>query len=78
MVSGKISLMDDFTQKFTIRLTDRGLVIQGRDGARLAFNPVEALMLLDILKNEESALKQMAQEASPLPMRVRFKSSSDE
>ena len=64
--------MERITEKFIIDLTDTGLVIQSGDGTRLEVNPVEALMLLDILKNEESALKRMADKASPSPMRIRF------
>ena len=60
------------TQKFTIQVTDSGLVIQEGENTRLEFSPVEALMLLDILKNEESAIKRMAEKATPFPARIRF------
>jgi len=38
----------------------------------VSFTPTEALMLLDILKNEEEKLKLLAEQASPLPIRIRF------
>lgn len=68
-----MSKMKEIKQKYTIRVSERGFVIQKGDEIRLEFTPVEALMLLDILKNEESVLKGMAEKASPLPMRIRLK-----
>ncbi|MBW1804553.1 MAG: hypothetical protein JRJ85_27960 [Deltaproteobacteria bacterium] len=70
--------MEEIKQKYIIRVTERGLtergfVIQKGDETRLEFTPVEALMLLDILKNEESAIKLMAEKATPLPTRIRFR-----
>jgi len=53
-------------EKFTIEITKIGLVITGEKGDRLEFSAGEALMLLDILKNEEVELRKMADEASPL------------
>jgi len=53
-------------EKFTIEITKIGLVITGEKGGRLEFSAGEALMLLDILKNEEVELRKMADEASPL------------
>ena len=53
-------------EKFTIEITEIGLVISGEKGDRLEFSAGEALMLLDILKNEEVELRKMADEASPL------------
>jgi hypothetical protein len=47
-------------------------VIRREPVGRLEVNPVEALMLLDILKNEECALRRMADEASSSSMRIRF------
>lgn len=58
--------------KFTIEITPTGMDILGREGISLTFSPLEALMLLDILKHEEQNLRKMANEASPLPMRIRF------
>lgn len=57
-------------EKFTIKMTKDGLVIRGEHGTSLDFSAVEALMLLDILKEEEPALRRMADEASPLPVRI--------
>lgn len=53
-------------EKFTIEITEIGLVITAEKGDRLEFSAVEALMLLDILKNEEAELRKMADAASPL------------
>lgn len=38
---------------------------------RLEFTAGEALMLLDILKNEESELRKIADEAPPMPIKIR-------
>ena len=62
--------MEGETEKFTITVAEDGLVIQSGDGMNLRFTASEALMLLDILKNEEQKLKQMAEEASPIKMGV--------
>ena len=63
--------MQDFREKFTISLTDQILVITDETGITLRFRPGEALMLLDILKNEEPELRRLAEEASPIPLRIR-------
>ena len=63
--------MDKFTEKFTIRVTDHGVTITGKEGNSLEFNAGEALMLLDILKNEESELRKRAEEASPLSVEIK-------
>lgn len=63
--------MEGMNEKFTIAVEETGLVILGRDGSRMQFNPVEALMLLDILKDEEERLKKMARDASPISMEIR-------
>jgi hypothetical protein len=68
-----MSHMEEIKQKYTIRVTETGFVIQKGDEIRLDFTPVEALMLLDILKNEESAIKRMAEKATPFPSRMRIK-----
>lgn len=60
------------TERFTIRVTDQGLLIRDHGGKELRFTPSEALMILDILKNEEEALERMARESSPLPIRMLF------
>jgi hypothetical protein len=59
-------------EKFTIEITDTGMDIISREGISLSFSPIEALMLLDILKHEEENLRKMADKASPLPMRFHF------
>jgi len=58
--------MIEMEEKFTIAVEEKGLVIVGADGSRIRFTAGEALMLLDILRNEEAGLKKMAQEASPI------------
>ncbi len=63
--------MPECTERFTIQVSDRGLEIRGRDGSGVTLSPSEALMLLDILKDEASELARLADEASPLPMRIR-------
>ena len=57
-------------EKFTIKVTDSGVVVIGEKGNRLEFSAGEALMLLDILKNEEVALRKMADAASPMPVKI--------
>jgi hypothetical protein len=59
-------------EKFTIEFTDTGMDITGAEGISLIFSAVEALMLLDILKQEEENLRKMADKASPLPVRFHF------
>lgn len=55
--------MEGITEKFTIKITDSGFVILNGEEKGLHLTPVEALMLLDILRNEESKLRKMAEEA---------------
>jgi hypothetical protein len=57
--------MERFTEKFTIRVTDSGVLVMDQKGRCLSFTAGEALMLLDILTNEEAKLKAMAGKASP-------------
>jgi hypothetical protein len=59
----------DVKEKFTIEMTDRGMKIYSGEGLSLQFDAGEALMLLDILRQEESRLREMADNASPLPLR---------
>jgi hypothetical protein len=63
--------MDESTEKFTIKVTDHGVVIAGKEGNSLEFSASEALMLLDILKNEESGLRKRSEEASPLSLKIK-------
>jgi hypothetical protein len=63
--------MEGTTEKFTIEITEGGLVIAGEKGVSLEFTTGEVLMLLDILTKEEKRLRNMAQEASPAPIKIR-------
>jgi hypothetical protein len=64
--------MKSIKEKFTLKVTDAGFTILAKDGTRLDFSAGEALMLLDVLKNEELELKKIAEESSPLPIRFNF------
>ena len=57
-------------EKFIFEVTDDGLDIFSKGERVLHFTAGEALMLLDILQTEEANLKRMADEASPLPIRI--------
>jgi hypothetical protein len=57
-------------EKFTITITDRGVLVTGENETRMEFSAGEALMLLDILKNEEIELRKMAESASPLSLNI--------
>ena len=59
--------MSKKVEKFTIEVKDTGVMIHSGEGQSLFFTPIEALMLLDILKAEEVKLKTLAEEKSPLP-----------
>ncbi len=58
-------------EKFTIKVTDKGVEVISELGNRMEFSAVEALMLLDILKNEELELKKMAEATSPLSLNLK-------
>jgi hypothetical protein len=58
-------------EKFTIKITKDGLLVHGEQGISMDFSALEALMLLDILRREETTLRRMADEASPLPVPIR-------
>ena len=62
--------MENMTEKFSITITDSGEVIISDQEKTLHFTAGEALMLLDILKSEESKLRTMADEASPMPIEL--------
>ena len=62
--------MEGIIEKFSIEIKGSGVYITGRDGKRLHFTAGEALMLLNILKNEEEELKRMSGEASPIPIKL--------
>jgi hypothetical protein len=57
-------------QRFIIQMTDEGMEISSGKGRRLRLSACDALMLLDILKAEEENLRRIADEASPLPVRI--------
>lgn len=57
-------------ERFIIQMTAEGMEISSGKGRRLRFSACDALMLLDILKAEEVNLRKIADEASPLPMRL--------
>lgn len=63
--------MEGIREKFTVEITKSGVDILGGDGQVLRFTAVEALMLFDILKNEEAELKRMVEEASPIPIKIK-------
>ena len=62
--------MEGATERFTIEITEGGLVITDGKGLSLEFTAGEALMLLDILTEEEKRLRNIAQEASPGPIKI--------
>ena len=64
--------MQGMKEKFTISLTSEGVEISSNEGGSLSFTALEALMVLDILQEEEPNLRRMADAVSPLPMRIRF------
>ncbi len=64
--------MEESEERYSITVGDAGLEIRNSEGKWLSFSAGEALMLLDILKNEEERLKLAAEKASPLPVRFRF------
>ena len=65
-------LMEEITEKFTIKVTNHGVIINGKEGNSMEFSAGEALMLLDILKDEEAELRKIAEEASPLPIKIKI------
>jgi hypothetical protein len=62
--------MEEARERFTIEITEKGFAITGEGGVSLEFKACEALMLLDILAEEEQRLRNMAQEASPALMKI--------
>ena len=63
--------MAETKEKFTIEVTDNGLDIFNGGERVLHFTAGEALMLLDILQNEEANLSRIADDASPIPIRIK-------
>ena len=64
--------MEGPTERYSITVGDAGLEIRNSEGKGVILTATEALMLLDILKNEEERLKLAAEKASPLPVRIHF------
>ncbi len=64
--------MTEFTERYSIIVGEAGLEILDNEGKGLTFTAAEALMLLDILKNEEEKLRLAAEKVSPLPVRIQF------
>jgi hypothetical protein len=62
--------MKEVRERFTIAIAEGGLVVTSGKGVSLEFTAGEALMLLDILTEEEQRLRNMAQEASPAPIKI--------
>ena len=58
-------------EKFTIKVTKKGVNIINSDKQEMHFTAGEALMLFDILKNEEDNLRVMAEKASPIPIKIK-------
>ena len=58
------------TEKLTIEITEGGEVIFKGQNNLFKLTPGEAIMLLDILQNEEGNLKKMAEQASPLSIKL--------
>ncbi len=64
--------MEGIKEIFTIKMTDKGVTVLGKNGNCLDFTASEALMLLDILRSEETELKEMADKAAPIPIKIKF------
>ncbi len=72
--------MENGTERFSIKISDKGIIIISTEKDQeksLSFTASEALMLLDILKNEEKKLHEMAQKESPLHFRMTFNGNDD-
>ena len=52
--------------------------IRGEAGRDMHFTASEALMLLDILKQEEENLRKIARDSSPLPFHISLGGNRDE
>jgi hypothetical protein len=71
MIDAKETAMEEPKERYSITVGDAGLEIHGSEGNTLSFTAGEALMLLDILRNEEEKLRTLADKASPLPVRIK-------
>jgi N-acetyl-beta-hexosaminidase len=67
--------MEGTREKFTISVNDKGVFIRAGSGNGMEFSAGEALMLLDILRDEEARLQKMADAVSPLPIKFTFKAN---
>ena len=72
MMDDREGMMKKPRQRYRITVVDGGLEIRPVKGSSLRFTAAEALMLLDILKNEEKKLKLMAAQASPMSVRMQL------
>jgi len=63
--------MESIKEKYTIQITVKGVQIISTDGQEIHLTALESLMLLDILRNEEQTLKQMANASSPIPIKIK-------
>jgi hypothetical protein len=63
--------VEDYKENFTIEIADCGVLIRDGNKKTLKFTASEALMLLDILKNEEKQLRKIAEESSPIQLNIR-------
>ena len=62
--------MEETKEKFAIDVSEQGVKISGLGGQCIELTAGEALMVLDILKGEESYLKAMAEASSPLAIKI--------
>ena len=69
----KLIIEGGMHEKFTIKITKSGIeitAIENDEQKQIHLKAGEALMLLDILKNEEDNLRNMALKNSPLPFEI--------
>jgi hypothetical protein len=70
MMGAKEAAMEESKERYSITVGEAGLEIHSSEGNSLSFTAGEALMLLDILRNEEEKLRTLADKASPMPVRI--------
>ncbi|VBB42784.1 conserved hypothetical protein [uncultured Desulfatiglans sp.] len=75
---GCTSVSSTMQETLTIHVDDEALRIRDRRGRGVDLEPLEALMLLDILRAEEARLRAAADAACPLPFRVAVSAKPDE
>jgi len=49
---------------------NKGLLIVSEDQGQVHLSPSDALMLLDILRNEEQKIRQLADDTRPIPIKI--------